>query len=314
MSIKRDDVQKVVWPTNFINMTFDAGVLPIAQFRECEDQYINLLKEPANKEETGHAANALLGKFNNMWDFFRRGGFYSANEDMEEFSTNCIRFFLIPYYIGRLHMLFQGVSRPEHLEAASAILTAFSEEMTRLCVIGEDKPFPTAPAERRTRTIADFQDKKELEARIQAVNKNSTRDDLQRGFIGDAVDEETERDLISTVLKLCAMEARAIVRSATDELPLARMMAAGVKPEEPSGPPPKMWVHRIDREDQRKKVFAPLEDIMPRPLPPDDETWAQPDVPGPRLSASDDEEAEEARKKAADWDDWKDDHPPFSGM
>lgn len=293
-------------------MTFDAGVLPIAQFRDLEDQYIDALKLSPKEESTAATATFLINKFNTLWEFYRRGGFYSANEDLEEFSTNSMRFLLIPYYIGRLHLLFQGKSRPEHLEAAGNIFSAFSEEMTRLEVIDEDKPVPTNPTDRRTRMIAEYQDKKELEARIQAVNKRSTRDDLQRGFVGDSIDEETERDLIMTVMKLCAMEARALIRSAQDELPFARMMAEGVKPEEPKGPPPKMWVQRIEREEQRKKVFAPLEDIMPRELPPDDETWAQPGKPSPQLDASDEEEAELARKKAADWDDWKDDHPPFS--
>ena len=249
------------------NMTFDAGVLPIGKFREYEDEYIDLLRQPANKESTAEAAASLLARFNNMWDFYRRGGFYSLNEELDEFSTNSMRFLLIPYYIGRLHLLFQGKSRPEHLEAASAILTAFSEEMTRLGVIGEDKPMPTDPFERRARATAEYRDKKELEDRIKAVNRNSTRDDLQRGFVGDVVDEETERDLICTVMKLCAMEARSMARMAVDEL-----------------------------------------------LPPDDETWAQPGKPSPQLDASDEEEAELARKKAAEWDDYVDTHPPFSEM
>lgn len=295
-------------------MTFDAGVLPIGKFREYEDEYIDLLRQPANKESTAEAAASLLARFNNMWDFYRRGGFYSLNEELDEFSTNSMRFLLIPYYIGRLHLLFQGKSRPEHLEAASAILTAFSEEMTRLGVIGEDKPMPTDPFERRARATAEYRDKKELEDRIKAVNKNSTRDDLQRGFVGDVVDEETERDLICTVMKLCAMEARSMSRMAADELPFAKMMADGVKPEEPAGPPPKMWIKKIDREEQRKKVFTPLEDILPPPLPPDDETWAQPGKPSPKLDASDEEEAELARKEAAAWDDYVDTHPPFSEM
>jgi hypothetical protein len=75
-----------------------------------------------------------------------------------------------------------------------------------------------------------------------------------------------------------------------------------------------MWVQNIERGDQQKKVFAPLESIMPQPLPPNDETWAKPDVPRPKRDASDEEEAELARKEEAQWDDWRDRHPPFSGM
>ena len=113
------------------------------------------------------------------------------NEELDEFSTNSMRFLLIPYYIGRVHLLFQGKGRPAHLESAIAIFTAFSEEMTRLGIIEEDKPFPTNPADRRSRTISEYKDKKELEDSIQAMNKRSTRDDLQRGYIGDVIDEGT---------------------------------------------------------------------------------------------------------------------------
>jgi immunoglobulin-binding protein 1 len=295
-------------------MLFDEGVLPIAEFRQYEDEYIEIMRLPVKEQATAERATVLLCKLNAIWDHFRRGHFFSDNEELEELSTNTMRFFLIPFYLGRLHTVYQGANRPDHLESAIAILRSFSDQMTLFGVLEEEKAYPTAPADRRKRAIDDFHERKALEDRLQAVNKNSKRDDLQRGFIGDVVDEETERDLIWTVLKLSCLEARALIRTITEELPFAKMFAQGVKPEEPSGPPPKMWVQRIEREEQRKKVFAPLEDVMPRPLPPDDETWASPGKPKDQLDASDDEEAERARQEAADWDNWKQDHPPFSSM
>jgi hypothetical protein len=295
-------------------MEFEEGILPVRQFRQTEDEYLELLKQSPALPSTAESATAVLSKLNALYDFFRRGHFYSANEEIEELSTSTMRFLLLPHYIGRCHLFYQGASRPAHLESASAILTQFTDEMVRLGVIGKDSPIPRDPGERRTRLIAEIQEKKALEAQLQELNRRTTRDDLQRGFVGDTVDEETERTLIWTVLKLSAMESRTLARAAIDELPFARMRAEGVKPAEPAGPPPKMWVKKIDRADQMRQVFAPLESIMPQPLPPDDETWAKPDVPGPREDASDDEEAEQARQERAKWDDWKDAHPPFSGM
>jgi hypothetical protein len=130
-------------------MTFIDGLLPIAQFRDTENEYLDLLKQSPALASTAETATLLMSTFNNLWDFFRRGRFYSDNEELEELSTNTVRFFLIPYYIGRLHLLYQGQARPSHLEVATAILTSFwndearpshLEEMTRLGVIGEDKP------------------------------------------------------------------------------------------------------------------------------------------------------------------------------
>jgi hypothetical protein len=287
-------------------MEFQDGVLPVEQFRQVENEYLELLKQSPALPSTAESATSILAKLNSLYDFFRRGGFYSQNEEIEEFSCSALRFLLLPHYIGRCHLLYQNATRPAHLESASAILTQFSDEMVRLGVIGKDSPFPRDAGDRRTRLIAEIQEKRALEARVQELNRRAER--------GAAIDEEDERTLIWTVLKLSAMESRSLARAATDELPFARMHASGVAPEAPSAPPPKMWVKKIDRADQMKRVFAPLEDVMPQPLPPDDETWAKPDVPGPREDASDDEEAEQARQERARWDDWKDRHPPFSGM
>lgn len=296
-------------------MIFDSGVLPIGQFRELENQYLELEDLPGSSKRIQEEAGPLISKFDNLWDFFRKGQFFSSNEDLDEYSTNKIRFFLIPYYIGRLHLMNNDAQqRPAHIEIAISYLRAFSDQMTHYRIIPEEKPVPTNPNDRRTYILGEYKEKKELEERVKALNRHPQRDDLQRGYIGDSIDEETERDLIISLLKLCALEARSLVRNATDELPFAEMRAKGVKPEEPKTPPPKMWFKKIDREEMRKQVFAPIESIMPQPLPPDDETWAQPEKPKPQLDASDDEEAEQARKEAAKWDDWKDEHPPFSEM
>ncbi|OHS95146.1 hypothetical protein TRFO_10615 [Tritrichomonas foetus] len=296
-------------------MIFDAGVLPAQQFRECENLYLELEELPGSSPRIQEEAPELLNRFNSLWEFFRRGGFFSSNEDLDEYSTTKIRFFMIPYYIGRLHLMFNDAqSRPAHIETAISYLRAFSDQMTHFHLIDDEKPVPKNPTDRRTYMMAEFKEKRELEERVKALNRHPQRDDLERGYIGDSIDEETERDLIMDLLKLSTLDARSQVRSSTDELPFAQMRAQGVKPQEPTTPPPKMWVQKIDRESMRKQVFAPLESFMPQPLPPDDETWAQPGKPKARLDASDDEEAEIARKEAAKWDDYKDSHPPFSQM
>ncbi|KAH0806158.1 Immunoglobulin-binding protein 1 [Histomonas meleagridis] len=295
-------------------MIFDEGVLPSAHLRDLVAEYESVLKMPPASEETAQIASSLIEKFTRLWEFFRRGQFYSSNEDLDEYSTSKLRFFLIPYYIGRLHLIFQGNSRPDHLETSISLLQSFSDQMVHFKVIEKEKPIPTNPNDRRQRAVAEYKEKRELEQRLQRMNELTKRDDLQRGYVGDPVDEETERELLHDLLRYSAMEARSFVRSAQDELPFARMRAEGVKPQKPSGPPPKMWVHKIEREEQMKKVFAPYDRLLPKPLPPDDETFAKPEKPRPKLDASDDDEAEQARKEASKWDDWKDDHPPFSQM
>jgi len=287
------------------------GFLPSSIFRQTENEYLDVIKMSPSSPETAVQASRLIEKLDIIWDRFRRGSYYSKNEDIDEYSTITIKFFLIPYYIGRLHMLFQGKDRPLHLEAAVAYFNAFSDQMTHFRIVDKEKPRANNPTERRERAIAELKDKKELEKRLERMN-SLIKDDDYRGAIGERVDEETERDLVKDLLKLSVIEARSMSRAATDEIPFATMHSEGIKPEEPKAPPPKLWFKRIDREQARKSVFAPLEDVMPRELPPDDETFASPGRPSPKLDASDEEERELARIDAAKWDDWKDDHPPFS--
>lgn len=289
----------------------DKGVLPVGFFRICEMEYHELINAPLNKPETISRVKDLMENFDKLWNHFRQGGFFSRNEELDEYSTNTLKFFLIPYYIGRLHLLFQGKERPSHLEAAMAYLNAFSDEMVRMRLVGKEPPEPKNPNERRNRAVSEFKEKKELEERVHRMNK-LTKDGTERGQLGDQVDEELERETVLDLLKLSVLEGRQNSRSAKDELPFALMHAEGVKPEEPTEPVKKPWFQRIDREQMRQKVFAPLEDVMPRPLPPDDETIASPGAPHEEEDEDNEEVMERKRIKQSKWDDWKDDHPPFS--
>ena len=289
----------------------DKNVLPVGFLRKYENEYQEVSKLPPNKPETAEKALDLIRNFEQLWNHFRQGGFYSKNEELEEYSTNTLKFFLVPYYIGMLHLLFQGKERPGHLEAAQAYLNAFSDQMVQLKLVGKEPPEPTTPNDRRNRAVSEFKEKKELEEKIARMNK-LTKDGMERGQLGDQVDEETERETVIALLKLSVLEGRKCSRDAKDELPFALMHAQGVKPEEPKEPPKKPWFQRIDREQIRQHVFAPLEDVMPRPLPPDDETFAKPGPPPPDPDTEDEEERERQRIKQAKWDDWKDEHPPFS--
>ena len=296
-----------------MNTNLIPGQISSNYFRQLEGEYHEIIKLPPNSSEAISKLNELLEKFEILWDHFRRGQFYSKNEDIDEYSTSTLKYFLIPFYIGRLHTLFQGQSRPSHLETSITYFDAFSDQMTQFKLVEKERPLPNNPNERRERIIIDFKERKELENKIQKINDLTKNE--ERGILGDRVDEELERELVMDLLKLSVIESRSFSRSCNDELPFAKMRAEGIKPEEPKNPPPKIWFQRIDREQARKSVFAPLEDVMPRELPPDDETFASTsDKKKPELDASDEEEREAARKEASRWDDWKDDHPPFSQM
>lgn len=294
-----------------MSQDFDAGVLPFAFFRQCELDYNKLVNKPAKSEEDIATLTNLISRLEKVWDHFRVGKFYSRNEELDEYSNSTLRFFMIPFYIGRLHLNFQGTERPAHLEAAAAYLTAFSDQMVQFKIAQKELPPPSNPTERRNRAVSEYNERRELEQRIARMSE-LTKPGEERGQLGDQVDEHAEREAIMDLLKLSVIEARSSARSANDELPFAKMHAAGIKPEEPKEPPRKPWFQRIDREQMRNKVFAPLEDVMPRELPPDDETFAQPGAPPPDINSENEEEREKARKKRAEWDDWKDDHPPFS--
>lgn len=273
------------------------------QFKQYEAQYFNLLTSPPKDGSLPEKAATLISQFLEIYEYFTRN-IYSSNDHLTEYSIPQMRFFAIPYYVAHLHTMFNGQARPQHLEEAQIFFEKYQELAIRFKLI-DKVPNPRTPEERREYAIQNHQ----ITKRLQQI---SEKYDLDRGAIGDPVDEEDEEKRTIDLLKLFAEEANAALKNVKDEIPLAKMFAQGVKPEQPAGPPPKMWVKKIDRQEMINKVFAPLEDIMPQPLPPDDETFASPGKPKDQLDASDDEEAERARKEAARWDDWKDDHPPFS--
>lgn len=292
-------------------MEFEDGRLPFLFLRNCEKEYHELIKLSPSDPSVTQKAQELINNFDKIWNHFRHGGFTSKNEEIDEYSNSLLKFFLVPYYAGRLHLLFQGRQRPAHLEAAVAYLTAFSDEMTRFRIVQEEPPEPTNPNDRRNRTVNEYKQRKELEQKLQRMNDLTKAED-DRGQIGDYVDAELEREVLMDLLKLSVLEARVHARAAKEELPFALMHAQGVKPEEPKEPPRKLWFQRIDRNEIRKNVFAPLEELLPKPLPPDDETWASPGKPKPDPDTENEEEREQLRKEASKWDDYKDDHPPFS--
>lgn len=287
------------------------GVLPTSIFRELVQQYKQFSDSPSKSPDHSEKAQQLITKFENLWDYFRKGSFFSRNEKIEEYSNATLKFFLIPFYIGNFHNMIQGQTRPSHLESCSTYLTAFADEVSRLGLISEELPDPKSPAEKRERVIQDLQARKELESKLSQISKKYP-EESRYGGVGDFTDEEVERTYVLDLLKLSGLEARKTSKSAKEELPFALMHSQGIQPEVPTSPPPKMWFQRIDRNQVRDKVFAPIQSIMPQPLPPDDETFASPGKPKPELDASDEEERELARIEQAKWDDWKDDHPPFS--
>jgi hypothetical protein len=288
----------------------EEGVLPFSEFLLLQKEYEEVQKLNPSKPETGDRAGELIGSFLHLWDKFKRGGFFSSNEELDEYSTRTLELFLIPYYVGNLHLMFQ-TERPQHLEIAIVYFGAFSDEMVRLGLSQKEAPEPTNPMDIRTVRVAEMKEKRELQKRIDAMNKAS-KGISERGQLSDRVDADVERELVLDVLRLSCLEARSNMRSSKAEIPFAKMHQDNVKPEIPKDPPKPMWVQRIGREEIRNKVFAPIEDIMPRPLPPDDETIAKPGPPPIDPDTENEEEREMLRKKNSKWDDWKDDHPPFS--
>jgi hypothetical protein len=65
-------------------MTFEASVLPIGHFWHLETDYLDLLKQSPALPSTAEAATPLLTQLAELWDFFRRGHFYSDNEEIED--------------------------------------------------------------------------------------------------------------------------------------------------------------------------------------------------------------------------------------
>jgi len=55
----------------FCAMTFEPGLLPIGQFRQVENEYIEMLRRLSVLPSTAEAPTDLFSGLNTLWEFFR---------------------------------------------------------------------------------------------------------------------------------------------------------------------------------------------------------------------------------------------------
>lgn len=161
-----------------------------------------------------------------------RGDVYSANEALEEFSAERLRFILVPFYLSELMQLLNDSKRGDNLLRAKQQLKTFLDDVERLGLLTEAdqkvwKRGGTPPKdanarreeklERGRRELANTKRLREIRARM--------KDNEKRGHESDAgIDEEMFRESVLLEVQAAVAKSFEWMDLIDQELPLVERM------------------------------------------------------------------------------------------
>mmetsp|Transcript_28015 Transcript_28015/g.64660 ORF Transcript_28015/g.64660 Transcript_28015/m.64660 type:complete len:357 (+) Transcript_28015:67-1137(+) len=282
---------------------------------------------------------------------------FSPNEELDDINTTDLKYMLVPFLMAETVGATRDMSRRlDELRRALMFWQAFAADCERLGISNEDdvKALNRSPDEKpnatqkRDEKIARYKRSKELDAQVARLF------DRKRELVGDewawgtsgGFDEESERELILSLLQRAVSRCVENIAFAEEELPMLEIMAARGGPDAPPLPkerPPvdaKPWCIRLQDKAELQKLY--LQQVF------------QPDIPMPTISIAEAAEAEIAEMqereqrekdftfrqqyrehemwyggdrygsqehfeeeqkgyKDRSWDDWKDEHPRGMG-
>lgn len=181
-----------------------------------------------------------------------RGEVYSSNEELEDFSTERLRFVLLPFYLAELYQMISDDKRGSHLASAKNNLRQFLDEMMRLRLMVEAD---ARVWKRECKPVADGNQRREEKmerGRREMQNKKKLREIRQRmqeaekrGVEVDTViDDDLMREAVMTEIQLA-------VRTALDSWEL-------ILQEEPLLERQRLMQAQTDKWKQHEKKDEPI--------------------------------------------------------
>ena len=184
-----------------------------------------------------------------------RGEVFSANEALEEFSADRLRFVLVPFLLAEVEQLVQDDKRHAHLLRAKAQLTQFMDQVERLGLLSEPdqktwkrggRP-PQDPAARRDEKLERGRREMANKKRLREINAK-LKENEQKGVDADAgIDEELFRESVLLEVQMAVKNALEWTDLIDQELPLAEKMEHMRKVEQATAG--KIWAEP-KREDK----------------------------------------------------------------
>eukprot|EP00116_Pleurobrachia_bachei_P006822 sb/3467084/ len=238
---------------------------------------------------------------------------FSENEEMDEVSTESIKFLLTSAFQGFIHQHhYDYQSRRSYL----LIAREYYKDFHHICEVYKlAKPFEMTldrmsnpvTQNNRAEKIYKAKQKKELEEKIAVLEK---RDDI---------DEDVQRDIYISMVRLWVMRCEDEVYNINSELPILEHMEKMRNGEVAPLKPPKVKAMKpfiLVKSEQQKRVFGAgypslptmtLDEYYDKELKRIVEEQNNAEKPGPEPEDPD-EETEEGLAKARAWDEYRDTH------
>jgi len=137
-----------------------------------------------------------LIKFGNASQLVEKEAIFSVNEELDDIGTEYIKYIVIPYYVGELHLKVVDSERLDHLTTALRYFNQFLVTCKRLKLVRKEdlKPLhrdaPTDPTSRRAELIARVKREKENKARLEAIIRQKA---AKKSSVETDHDDELER-------------------------------------------------------------------------------------------------------------------------
>jgi len=245
---------------------------------------------------------------------------FSNNEEIDDVSTETIKFMIVNAYQGFVHQQhYDFENRKAHILAAKEYYKDF-HHLCQLYGVAKKTDFDLnrtnhpVNQSNRVEKIQKYQDKKKLETKLEEMEKRPH------------VEEEVQREIYLSQIKLWAMKAEEELYNINSEVPMLEHMEkirGGQIKQKPIIRPKVMKPFILVKSELQKQVFGAgypslptmtldefYEEEMKRIV---EQQERQKNQPKPVEPEDPDEETEESLAKARAWDDWKDTHKRGEG-
>jgi len=168
-------------------------------------------------------------------------GLFSANEELDDYSSGSLRFLLLEYFLGKVHAQFvQLDGRGGHLSVARELLIEYLERCKMLRILHEEEVAALnaltgddgdseserggaalrsqSAADQRSRKIAKFKREKDARERISTLKQLLSSS--SSSLIADGTETGTALDREEEARELVLLQLQAAARDCLDEVPL----------------------------------------------------------------------------------------------
>ncbi|KAJ3410691.1 hypothetical protein HDV05_003488 [Chytridiales sp. JEL 0842] len=205
-------------------------------FKEAQGLYKTIDGSTSSSSDPSLQADisTAVSKLETCVSMIRNLAIFSSNETLEDINTLDLRFFLVDYYLGELHLRIVDKDRMAHLKDSVRCLSSFITLCNSHGILqAADKEYFESEAEnvpknaerRRMEKIARFKREKAAKEKLaELIERNVEVMRRQQEVEQDYIDEELQREIILTMVDLAIQRSFDSIKMSKEEILLLESM------------------------------------------------------------------------------------------